>query len=155
RGPDRDQDEKTDDAEGDSGHQSARGRRSETGPTSCGTPLGVLRLQIDERGRLFLALEGYELPRVAASQKSTRELVVQRMAGLVRAESANDGMAQQVEIADRVEHLVLHELVLVAQTVRVEHTKFVHHDRVVQTAAKAEALSTHGLHVLHEAERTC
>jgi hypothetical protein len=47
-------------------------------------------------------------------------------------------MAQQVQVADRVEHLVLHELVVVAQPVAVQHAVLVHHDRVVEAAAQRE-----------------
>ena len=47
-------------------------------------------------------------------------------------------MTEEVEVADGVEHLVLHELVGIAQAVGVEDAVFVHHDRVVEAAAKAE-----------------
>ena len=41
------------------------------------------------------------------SQQRARQLVVQRVARLVRAERADYRVAQQVQVADRVEHLVL------------------------------------------------
>ena len=61
-------------------------------------------------------------------------------------------MAEQVEIADRVEHLVLHELVVVTEPVGIQHAVLVHHDGVVETAAEREALGTHALDLVHETE---
>jgi len=46
-------------------------------------------------------------------------------------------VAQQIKIADRVEQFVFDELVVVSQAIGIEHTVFVHHDRIIQAAAKA------------------
>ena len=62
-------------------------------------------------------------------------------------------MAEQVEVADRVQHLVLDELVVVAQALAVQHAEVVEHDRVLQAAAEPEPGGAHRLDVLHEAER--
>ena len=53
------------------------------------------------------------------------------MARLEALELADQAVAQQVEIADGVEDLVLDEFVLVTQAVLVEDTVVVQHDRVV------------------------
>jgi hypothetical protein len=60
------------------------------------------------------------------------------VAGLVAAELADEAVAKQVEIANGVEDLVLHELVFVAQAVLVEHPEIVEHDGIVEIAAERE-----------------
>src|SRR3546814_15404334 len=61
------------------------------------------------------------LPRRALGQQRAPKLVVESVAGLVALEGADDGLAGQVPVADRVEDLVAHELVAVAQDGIVEH----------------------------------
>jgi len=72
--------------------------------------------------------------------------------GFVAAEFADEAVAQQVEIADRVEDLVLDELVFVTEPVLVHHAGIVEHDRVVEIAAEREIARTQCLDVAHEAE---
>src|SRR6202030_2721650 len=62
-------------------------------------------------------------------------------------------MAEQINVADRVQHLVLDEFVVVTQTFAIQHARLVQHDRVLQTAAQRETGGAHRLDVLHEAER--
>jgi hypothetical protein len=75
------------------------------------------------------------------------------VAGLEGAVLADQRMAEQVEIADRVEHLVADELVVEAQALAVEDLGLVEDDRRLQAAAQAQARRPHRLDVLHEAER--
>src|SRR3546814_17232833 len=77
------------------------------------------------------------LPRRALGQQRAHKLVVESVAGLVALEGADDGVAGQVQVADRVEDLVAHELVAVAQAVVVEHAELVQDDRVVTRADTA------------------
>src|SRR5512143_377429 len=62
-------------------------------------------------------------------------------------------MAQQIKVADGVEHLVFDELVVVAQSVLVEHAELVHDDGVVERAAERETLVAQVFDLMHEAER--
>src|ERR1700738_5555679 len=71
------------------------------------------RFDVGER-RIRVRLEGDFLPRSRISQQRTQQLVVERMPRLVPAELANQAVSEQIQIADRIEDLVLHELVLVA-----------------------------------------
>src|SRR3546814_14293393 len=72
------------------------------------------------------------------------------MARPVALEVADDRRADQVEVADRIEHLVAHEFVAEAQALGVEDLLAVHHDGVVQRAAAGEAHGAHLLDVLCE-----
>ena len=74
------------------------------------------------------------------------------MARLVAAELADQAVAEQVQVADRVEDLVLHELVFVAQAVLVQDPVIVEHDRVVEVAAERQVLRAHVFQVAHETE---
>src|SRR5688572_9719375 len=107
--------------------------------TATGAPGGSrgrrVRLPREESRRVFGTLEFHQLPRLLVLEQRAQERVVHRVSGLVAAERADERVAEEVKVADGVENLVLHELVLVAQTVAVEHAVFVHHDRVVETAA--------------------
>src|SRR3546814_7127497 len=64
---------------------------------------------------------------------------------------ADDWGAGQIEVADRIQHLVAHELVVEAQAVLVEDGLAVDHDGVVQRAAAGEAHGAHLLDVLRQA----
>src|SRR5690606_33000187 len=71
------------------------------------------------------------------------------------AEFADKAVAQQVEVANGIENLVLDEFVLVAEAVFVEHAKFVNHDGVVHAAAERQVVRTQELDVAHETEGAC
>ncbi len=77
------------------------------------------------------------------------------MAGFIAAEFADQTGAQQVQITDGIENLVLHEFVLVTQAVFIEHTGFVHHDGVLNTAAERQIVRAEELDVAHEPEGPC
>ncbi len=76
------------------------------------------------------------------------------MTGLVAGEGADQAVPEQVQIADRIENLVLDELVVVAQPVLVEHAVIVEHDRVVLAAAEREVVRAQVLDVFLETEGT-
>src|SRR6476661_6247021 len=83
----------------------------------------------------------------------SRVRIVQRVSGLERSVLADQRAAEQVEITNRVQHLVLDELVVVTKAFGVEHARLVEDDRILQTAAQREPRRAHRLDVLHEAER--
>src|SRR5690606_24564874 len=56
-------------------------------------------------------LERDDLPRTAILQQHAQDLIVERVARLVRRIGGEQRVTAEVEVADRVEHLVLDELV--------------------------------------------
>ena len=98
------------------------------------------------------ALERDVFPRVTLCEQRAQELVVERVPRFVRGVSADQRVAQQVQVADRVENLVLDQFVVVAQAVIVQDTEVVEDDRIVEAAAERKAHLAHRLHFLHEAE---
>ena len=54
-------------------------------------------------------------------------------------ETADQGVAQKIEISDRVKNLMLDELVTVAKAVIVNHPEVIHDDGIIQTAAAGES----------------
>ena len=66
--------------------------------------------------------------------------------------AASSGWPASTHVADRVEDLVLDELVVVAQAFAVQHLVLVDDDRVVHAAAERQAARPHHLDVLGEAE---
>src|SRR3982751_3324717 len=103
-------------------------------------------------GRLGLVLEGHDLPRRAIAQEGAHEPVVERVTRLEGAIGGEQRMADEDEVADRVEDLVLDELVVVAQALAVQHLELVDDDGVVEAAAERETARAHHLDVLGEAE---
>ena len=91
-------------------------------------PNASVRLVIDvafenaltvEGGRLGLIFERDIFPGLRAGQQLARQRIVQGMARLVRCKGGQQRMAEQIEIANRIEHLVLDELVRIAQTISI------------------------------------
>ncbi|SPA45666.1 conserved hypothetical protein [Cupriavidus taiwanensis] len=106
-----------------------------------------------ERRRGFLdAVEGDQLVGFLVGEQRAQQLVVQAMAGFVRHIGADQRMAHHVQVADRIQDLVAHELVAVAQFLVVEHAVLVQHDRVVQAAAARQAHFAQGLDLVRKAE---
>ena len=68
-------------------------------------------------------------------------------------EESDEAVAEQVQVADGVQHLVLDELVLVPQPVLVEDTVVVHDDGVVEVTAESEVVVAQALQIAHESER--
>ena len=62
------------------------------------------------------------------------------------------GCPARVEVANRVEHLVADELVLVAQALVIEHTVVVDHDRVLQASTPNQIHRTQTLDVREKPE---
>src|SRR5690554_8053232 len=76
------------------------------------------------------------------------------MTGLEAAELAYQALAQQVEVTDGIEDLVLDEFVLVAQAVFVKYAILVHHNGIVHTATQSQGLRAQVFDIPHEAEGT-
>ena len=74
------------------------------------------------------------------------------MAGLVALVGPEDRAPGEIQITDRVQRLVPHELIGIAQAVFVQHPELVEHDGIVHRAAEAEVVLAHGFQVAHEAE---
>ena len=68
-------------------------------------------LHVGDR-RIRVALEHHLFPGGGIRQQRPQQLVVEGVPGLVPAELADEAMAEQVQIADGIEDLVLDELVL-------------------------------------------
>src|SRR5690606_21910113 len=84
--------------------------------------------------------EAHPLPGVRAREQLAQQPVVQAVARLVAGELADDAVAGEVQVADGVEDLVLHELVAVAQALLVQHAGVVQHDGIVQRAAQRQVV---------------
>ena len=75
---------------------------------------------------------------------------MQRMTGAMRDDVPDDGMAHQGEVADDIENLVAHELVV--EPKRVEHVGVADDDGVFERAAERQAVLAQPFHFLQEAE---
>src|SRR5262245_22966605 len=73
------------------------------------------------------------------------------MSGAMGYEVADDRVTDEREVADGIENLVAHELVLETQRV-VQHAGLAEHDRVLQRAAQRQLVLTQHLDVLQECE---
>ena len=83
-----------------------------------------------------------------------RKFGMKRVPGAMRHEMADDRVADEREVANRVEDLVADELVLEAQGV-VENARLAEHDRVLEGAAEREPVLPQHLDVLEEREGSC
>src|SRR5690554_1573896 len=61
-------------------------------------------------------------------------------------------MAQQVKVTDRIEHLVLDELIVVAQATLVNDTILINHDGIIEATAQGEIIGAQVFKITHEAE---
>src|SRR5438128_10470291 len=59
-------------------------------------------------------------------------------------------MTEQINVPDRIEHLVLGEFVVVAQALAIEYPRLVQDDRILQAAAQRQTGSTDRFDILHE-----
>src|SRR5690606_21290857 len=98
--------------------------------------------------------EGYDFIGIGLGQQGTQQLVVEGMTGLEAAELAYQALAQQVEVTDGIEDLVLDEFVLVTQAVFVQYAILVHHNGIVHTATQSQVLRAQVFDIPHEAEGT-
>ena len=92
-----------------------------------------------------------QAPRVGFLEKLAGKRRVQRVAAAMRDEMADDRIPDERHVADDVENLVAHELVLEAQ--RVERAGLAEHDRVLERAAERQPVLPQHLDFLQEAER--
>src|SRR5690349_21633598 len=95
---------------------SARNRRSRTTTIATGQPTSRRReLPVLEcRRNVALRVERAERVGIPPREQRPGERVVQAVTGLERGVLPDQRIAEQVEVADGVQHLVLHELVVVA-----------------------------------------
>src|SRR5438105_15576617 len=105
-----------------------------------------------QRRRLELHLD--QAPRVRVLEDLRGELRVEGMAGPMCDEMANHRIADEREVADRVEDLVADELVLEAERV-VEDAGLAQHDRVLERSAERESILAEHLDVFEKRERPC
>lgn len=103
--------------------------------------------------RGLLIVEADDLVRALIGEQRAQQLVVEAVARLVRGIRREQRMPDHVQVADRIEHLVAHELVVVAQRVVVEDAVLVEHDRVVHARAARETHLAQHLGLVREAER--
>lgn len=82
------------------------------------------------------AVEGDE----EAAQHRLEQAVIQRMAGLVTRERANQAVTQEVKIANRVQNLVFDKFIFVTQAFLVQDAVIVYHHSIVHATAQGEAI---------------
>src|SRR5207249_6354442 len=82
------------------------------------------------------------------------ELGVEWVAGAMRDQVADDGIADQRQITDRVENLVADKLVFEPQGV-VEDAGLAEHYRILERPAERQTVLPEHLDVLEERERPC
>src|SRR6266567_1906171 len=99
-------------------------------------------------------VEGHQLPRLRPRQQRAGNCIIERMPGFERNKRPDQRMPQQIEVADGIEHLVLGEFVVVAQSFAVQHAGLIEHDGVLQATAEREPRLPHRFDILHEAEGT-
>src|SRR6202142_4778717 len=78
---------------------------------------------------------------------------VELMSGAIGPVEADDGRARERQIADRIERLVAHELIGVAEPFRVEDGVAIDGDRILKRGAERSAPPPQGLNVADESER--
>jgi len=83
--------------------------------------------------------EGGDLVAVGVVQHGTYQQVVHVVTGLAGMVGTQNGVTDQVQVANGIECLVFGELVAIAQAVGVEHAVVIHHDGVVEAAAQGQA----------------
>src|SRR5699024_7067837 len=88
---------------------------------------------------------GGELPGAFLGQQRARQLIVEVMTRLMGGIACNQRVANEIQITDSVENLVLDEFVVVAQAIGIQDTVFIKHDGVVKTTATGQAGRTQGL----------
>ena len=74
------------------------------------------------------------------------------MTGFVGAEFTDQAVAQQVQVAHRIQYFVAYEFILVTQAFPVEYPVLVDDDRVVHAAAARQALGAQILDLMHKTE---
>jgi hypothetical protein len=85
-------------------------------------------------------------------QERTQQAIIHGVARLVGDIRGEQWPPEQVEVADGIEHLVLDELVGIAQTITVQDPPFIHDDRVAQATPLGQAMRPQRFDILDEAE---
>ena len=76
------------------------------------------------------------------------------MTRLVGRKFADDWVADQIEVANGIQHLVLYELIGITQTICVEDAIFIEYDGIFQAAPQGKPVLTQELDFLRKAEGT-
>ena len=64
-------------------------------------------------------------------------------------------MADNIQIANRIQNFVAHKFIGIAQAVRIQHVGIVNHNRVGQIAAQPQPVLAHHFHFVHKSEGAC
>src|SRR5207249_1709554 len=86
-------------------------------------------------------------------QQGTAERHVKTVTSLVKHDFAQHGTARKVEIANGIEDLVSHELILETQAFRVEDAALVDDNRVLKRSAARQTHRPQRFDLMQEAER--
>src|SRR5215470_705083 len=121
-------------------------RGSGAGAQPLATPSRVLEpLRLDQRR---------VAPGRRIGEERLEQLPIEVVAGAHAAEMAEDRAAGEVEIAQRIEQLVAHELVSIAEAALIEDGIAAHHHGILERAAARESRCAHPVDILKEAEGT-
>ena len=114
---------------------------------------GGFRLDAAVHGGLrFVAAQNIVAPGVRIGEQLVQQRVVDGMARPFGPVGADDLAAGQIQVADRVQGLMAHEFVVVAQTTVIQNFVAVDHDGVVEGTATGQTGLLHGFDLVHEAE---
>src|SRR6185312_5617217 len=91
-------------------------------------------------------------PGGSIGEQRLEQATIERMAGPHAAEMADHRRTREIQVAERVEHLVAHELVDIAQPLAIEHAIAVDDHGIVERAAAREAGGAHLTDPMKEAE---
>ena len=83
-------------------------------------------------------IEADDFPGRRIIQQLARQFVVELVTGLVRRLGADQAVPEQIQITDRIENLVTHEFVVIAQPLVVEYAELVEHHGIVEAAAQGQ-----------------
>src|SRR6202453_3657498 len=118
-----------------------RGSRRHMRAADPGADCGWRRLRVEELISRAMREERIERHRV------------EPMSGAIGPVEADNGRARERQIADRIERLVAHELIGVAEPFRVEDGVAIDGDRILERGAERIAGPPQGLNVADESER--
>src|SRR5581483_10895690 len=85
-------------------------------------------------------------------EERAQQLLVERVAGTDAVEVADDRRAREIEIAERVQHFVPHELVDIAEAFAIEHFVAADHHRIVERSAPSQSGGAKLIDLVEEAE---
>jgi hypothetical protein len=92
----------------------------------------LLRLRSISSRRQLLSVERNDFIRIRLRQQRAQQLIIHRVTGFMRHITGQQRMSDQIQIADRIENLVAHKFVLVAQAVGIQYPVFIQHNRIFE-----------------------